>query len=147
MYRNAIVITPQISFTLFSFFPLLRKNTSEDWEPRLQGFLEMYSHQKSPTLKLLVLNSSLYNTCVFTHGLCQLNQDGFFFLLRYMTLIDPLNLLVLHRPGFVYLSLSDLFLIFLLLLSTDTNVANSTNETEIGHSLSILLPSKHLESS
>ena len=64
-----------------------------------------------------------------------------------MTLINSLNLLVLHRPGFVYLSLSDLFLIFLLLLSTDTNVANSTNETEIGHSLSILLPSKHLESS
>lgn len=47
-----------------------------------------------------------------------------------MTLTKPLNLLFLPRPGFGYLSLSGLFFTFLLLLSTDINAANYTNETD-----------------
>lgn len=59
---------------------------------------------------------------------------------------NPWIYFFLYRSGFIYLFLSDRLFTFLL-LSTDTNAANSTNETEIRHSLSILLPSGHLEAS
>ena len=56
-----------------------------------------------------------------------------------MTLTKPINLLFLHRSDFIYLFFSDPLFTFLLLFSPDINAANSTNETEIRYSLSLLL--------